>query len=96
MDLPCLITVLTEANKPRYMHVNHLVEVFKKEVEIWDFAKIQPDESQIGLAGSPTKVKKSYTKGVKQSGKIVQPANAEEAADLIVEKLKEPSLFKGG
>jgi electron transfer flavoprotein beta subunit len=89
VDLPCLITVLTEANKPRYMQIKHLVEVFKREVEIWDYAKITPDESKIGLAGSPTKVKKSYTKGAKQAGKMIEPANAEEAAQLIVEKLKE-------
>ncbi|NIZ46455.1 electron transfer flavoprotein subunit beta/FixA family protein [Entomospira nematocerorum] len=89
VDFPCLITVLAEANKPRYMHIHNLVDVFSREIEIWDFERIKPDVNQIGLTGSPTKVKKSYTKGVKQSGKIVEAANAEEAAEAIVTKLQE-------
>jgi electron transfer flavoprotein beta subunit len=89
VDTPCLITVLTEANRPRYMQVKHLVSVFNKEVELWNFDKIQPDESKIGLDGSPTKVKKSEIKSVSAAGKVVEPANAEEAAQIIVEKLQE-------
>ncbi len=85
---PCLLTVLSEANKPRYMHIRGIVEAFDKEVEIWTVDNITVDETKLGLDGSPTKVKKSFTKGAKQAGKVheVEP---KVAADIIVDKLKE-------
>lgn len=89
VDTPVLLTVLTEANKPRYMHVNNIVEAFNREVEVWGFDAIMPDENAIGLKGSPTKVKKSYTKGAKQTGKVVEPASASDAVELIMAKLHE-------
>ncbi|MGL6166856.1 MAG: electron transfer flavoprotein subunit beta [Fusobacteriaceae bacterium] len=85
---PLLLTVLAEANKPRYMHVGGIVEAFTKEVEIWTTANVKVDEAKLGLKGSPTKVRKSYTKGAKQAGKIHE-IDAKEAARLIVDKLKE-------
>ena len=46
------------------------------------------DETNIGLKGSPTRVKKSYTKGVKSAGKVYE-VDAKEGARIIVEALKE-------
>lgn len=89
---PALITVLAEANKPRYMHVAKIVEAFSKEVEIWDTTKVTVDEAKLGLKGSPTKVKKSFTKGAKEAGKIHE-VDAKEAARLIVDKLKEKFII---
>lgn len=88
VKMPCLVTVLTEANKPRYMSVKGIVEAYDKEVEVWDTTNITVDLEKLGLKGSPTKVRKSFTKGAKQAGKIheVEP---KEAAKIIVEKLKE-------
>lgn len=87
-ETPLLVTVLAEANKPRYMHVAGIVDAFTKEVEIWTTASVKVDEAKLGLKGSPTKVRKSYTKGAKQAGKIHE-VDAKEAARLIVDKLKE-------
>ncbi|MGL6065043.1 MAG: electron transfer flavoprotein subunit beta [Fusobacteriaceae bacterium] len=92
MPTPGLITVLAEANKPRYMHVDGIVSVFSREVEIWDTTKITVDETKLGLKGSPTKVRKSFTKGAKQAGKIHE-ADPKEAARLIVDKLKEKFII---
>ena len=88
VQLPALITVLSEANQPRYMRVKGIVEAFDKPVETWNFDSITVDPAVIGLAGSPTKVKKSFTKGAKQAGKVFE-LEAKEAVNLIVEKLKE-------
>merc|ERR1711991_859923 len=83
VKMPCLVTVLTEANKPRYMSVKGIVEAYDKEVEVWDTTNITVDLEKLGLKGSPTKVRKSFTKGAKQAGKIheVEP---KEAAKIIV------------
>lgn len=88
VQLPALVTVLSEANQPRYMGVGGIVEAFDKQVETWTFDDITIDPAIIGLNGSPTKVKKSFTKGAKQAGKVFE-LEAKEAVNLIVEKLKE-------
>ena len=88
VQLPALVTVLSEANQPRYMRVRGIVEAFDKPVETWTFDNITIDPAIIGLNGSPTKVKKSFTKGAKQAGKVFE-LEAKEAVNLIVEKLKE-------
>lgn len=93
VQTPALLTVLAEANKPRYMHVAGIVEAFDREVEIWDTSKITIAEEKLGLKGSPTKVKKSFTKGAKQAGKLHEPHDAKEAARLIVDKLKEKFII---
>lgn len=89
VQLPALITVLSEANQPRYMRVKGIVEAFDKPVETWNFDSITVDPAVIGLTGSPTKVKKSFTKGAKQAGKVFDDLDTKAAVNLIMEKLKE-------
>lgn len=92
VTVPCVITVLATANKARYMSVQGIVESYHREVEVWNYGNISVDEQKLGLNGSPTRVFKSFTKGAKVAGKVfeVEPA---EAADLIVEKLKEKFII---
>lgn len=90
---PCLITTLQEMNQSRYMRVSGIYDAFSEDkVEVWNVEKIEVDHSNLGLKGSPTKVKKSFTKGAKTAGKVfdVEP---KEAAKLIVEKLKEKYII---
>lgn len=90
---PCLMTILAEANKPRYMNVKNIVEAFNKEVEVWGGDRLSDiDEEKLGLKGSPTKVKKSFTKGVKAVGQLYE-VDPQEAAKIIVEKLKEKFII---
>lgn len=85
---PVLLTAIKELNVPRYMHMANIFETFKKEVKVWSANDIDVDRSLLGLAGSPTKVKKSATKEAKGAGeKINMPAK--EAAAYAVSKLKE-------
>ncbi|KZL89221.1 electron transfer flavoprotein subunit beta/FixA family protein [Clostridium magnum] len=85
---PVLLTAIKELNDPRYMNMANIFETFKKEVKVWSTADIDVDKSLLGLAGSPTKVKKSMTKEAKGQGEIInQPAK--EAAVYAVSKLKE-------
>ena len=89
VQLPALITVLAEANQPRYMRVKGIVEAYGKPIETWGFDNIEIDPAIIGLSGSPTKVHKSFTKGAKQAGKVFDNLDTKEAVNLIIEKLKE-------
>ena len=92
VDSPCLVTVLSTANKARYMSVRGIMEAFDKEVEVMGADKIEVDESKLGLKGSPTKVKKAFTKGVKSAGEIYE-VDTEEAVGIIMSKLKEKFII---
>lgn len=87
-ETPCLVTVLAEANDPRYMSIKGIVDAYNREIETWDLSNIQIEPEKLGLKGSPTKVKKSFTKGAKQAGQIYE-VDSREAALIIVDKLKE-------
>lgn len=87
--MPCLITTLKEMNSPRYMRVSGIYNAFDEDkVEKWTLNDIEVDIENIGLKGSPTKVKKSFTKGAKTAGKVYN-VDPKEGAKLIIEKLQE-------
>ncbi len=84
--LPCLITTLSEMNEPRYMNACGIVEAHEYEIKIITFDDIEVDPTNIGLKGSPTKVKRTFTKeGQNKSEKI--EVCAKEAASIIIENL---------
>lgn len=91
--LPCLLTVLASAVKPRYMSAAGIVQAYKKEVELWTADMIDVDESRLGLKGSPTKVLKAFTKGIKAPGEVFE-VDAEEAAGIIISRLKEKFIIR--
>ncbi len=91
--LPVLITALAELNKPRYMTPGGIFDAYRvRKVKVWTLQDIDVNPEDIGLKGSPTKVKKSFTKGVKQAGKVYN-LDALEAAELIVDKMKEKFIL---
>jgi electron transfer flavoprotein beta subunit len=92
VELPCLLTVLSSANKARYMSVKGIMEAFEKDIELWNFDCITVDEKKLGLNGSPTRVAKSFTKGLKSAGQIYEVSPAE-AVDIIIHKLKEKYIL---
>lgn len=94
VQMPCLITALSEMNKPRYMSVHGIIKAYReKTVRLMTFDDLKIDKDELGLKGSPTKVKKSFTKGVKSAGVIMKDLDEAEAAKVIVEKLKEKFII---
>jgi electron transfer flavoprotein beta subunit len=91
-QMPCLVTTLKDMNKPRYMTVGGVFEAFGKEVAVWGLEDLDVDPTQVGLKGSPTRVKKSYTKAAKSAGQTYE-VDPREGARLVVEKLKEKFLI---
>ena len=83
----CLLTVLASAFEARYMSVSGIMEAYDKEVEVWSADKIDVEEGKLGLAGSPTKVFKSFPKAMKAPGEVHE-VTPEEAVELIVNQLK--------
>ncbi len=91
-ETPALITVLSSANKARYMSVRGIVEAYGKEVEVWGADKIDVPEEKLGLKGSPTKVKQAFAKGLKGAGEFYE-VDPEEAVSIIISKLKEKFII---
>lgn len=92
VELPCMLTLLATANKPRYMSVSNIMEAYEKEIEIWTADSVEVDPEKIGLKGSPTRVSKSFTKGAKAMGQLYE-VSPEEGAQIIYEKLKEKFII---
>ncbi len=92
---PVLITALSEMNKPRYMNVAGIYDAYReKQITVWGYEDIKDfvDMKNLGLKGSPTKVKKSFTKPVKAAGELHE-VTADEAVALIVDKLKSKHIL---
>ena len=85
---PCLLTAIEELNHPRYMNVGLIFDTANKEVKIMTSADLDVEANEIGLNGSPTKVKKSMTKEAKGAGEIVKDS-VPEAVSYVLSKLKE-------
>jgi electron transfer flavoprotein beta subunit len=92
VEMPCVLTVLATANKARYMTVSGIMDAFDKEVEIWTASKIDIEPEKLGLKGSPTRVKKSFTKAQKGAGETFE-VDPEEGVNIIINKLKEKHII---
>ena len=93
---PCLITALAELATPRYMTVHGIFDAYReKEVKVWTLEELKDtvDMANIGLKGSPTNVKQSFTKQAKGKGLYYKDLSAEEAVETIVAKLEERHII---
>lgn len=87
--MPCLLTALSEMNKPRYMTPGGIYDAYREKT-VTEFHRDDLDvaDENIGLKGSPTRVAKSFTKQLKGKGTVVQ-LDTEESVDFLIEKLQE-------
>ena len=93
---PCLITALSELATPRYMTVHGIFDAYReKEVKVWTLEELKDtvDMANIGLKGSPTNVKQSFTKQAKGAGTVLKDVSADEAVKAIIAKLEEKYII---
>ena len=81
-QLPILITSIKTMNEPRLMNAFDIWETYDKDIHLITFDDLEIDKDQIGLLGSPTRVKKTYTKQVMQKSPK-EHLEPEEAAKKI-------------
>ena len=89
---PALMTVLASGYKARYMNVAGIVDAYDREIDIWGDDKVDLPAEKLGLKGSPTRVNKAFTKGIKAAGEVHE-VDPEQAVNLIVSKLKEKFII---
>lgn len=86
--MPCVITALSELNEPRYMTPGGIFDAYDAEITTWGRADLKDvDDSNLGLAGSPTQIAKASDKVRKGKGVMMTAETPEEGVDYIMDKL---------
>lgn len=92
--LPILVTSLKESNKPRYRTIKGVIDALKAEIPEIRFADLPGiDETKIGLKGSPTRVKATFTPKRNATGEVMEAVNPQETAKALIGKLVEAKLL---
>lgn len=96
--LPALLTVTNLANEPRLPALKGMLAAKKKQIIIWPpkdkgLEDMGIDEQKAGLAGSPTRVEKSYwVTREKSDCRLAKGENTSELVADLLEKLKEDGV----
>ena len=92
--LPVLCTATKESNKPRYGTVKRKIASLKAEIpEITLADLVGADQSKMGLKGSPTKVKATFTPQRTASGVNIEGNNPAEMAGSLIVKLADAKIL---
>ena len=92
--LPAVITVIKTKDEPRRPTIKSKLAAKKvpiTEITLADIVDI--DKTQIGLNGSPTKVKKTFTPELKGAGMIIEAETGKEAAAKLAAELVAKELI---
>jgi len=84
MAMPCLVTVTKPAFEPRLPTIKTKMAAKRAEIGAITSADVELDATQIGLKGSPTKVKKTFTPEVKKGGLRITEENGAAAGKKLV------------
>ncbi len=91
--LPCVLTTLSGMNTPRFMNCNDIVDLMKEDkVKVMTNADLGLDPSLVGFAGSPTSVKRTFTKDVSAETNTYN-LSEQETATMIAKTLKEKQII---
>ena len=81
--LPCLITVVKELNSPRYARIGGIFDAYAKDIHKMTIADVTVDMDTIGLKGSPTNVKRTFSPEPKGAGVMLEGADSNTVSELI-------------
>jgi electron transfer flavoprotein beta subunit len=92
--MPVVLSVLREINHPRYPTVPMRLKAEDAPVILWNNKEMNLDTSTIGLNGSATQVRKIFSPE-RAKGEIIGDGvnNPQEAAHLLIDKLREKDLL---
>ena len=92
--LPAMISVMREANRPRYPRVPMRLAAEDAVVTLWDNQAMKLDEGMVGLKGSATQVRRIFSPE-RAKGEILGDGlgDPDEAARLLVGKMIEKDLL---
>ena len=94
-NLPAVMTVLKEADAPRFAPLAGAIRAAKSTITVLNEKDVEADPAKIGLKGSPTKVVTIFPPPVKGGGEKVV-ASGTEAAKAILDFMERKGLVKHG
>jgi len=92
-QLPAVLTAVKELNVPRFPSIGGIVEAFgEKKPMLWNGESIGANADEMGLKGSPTQVKKTFSPPVKGVGKMLN-GSPKEAVSSLIQELREKHIL---
>lgn len=85
--MPCVITVTKPSFNPRFPTIKSKMAANRAVIPTLTVEDLTVDSTRIGLKGSPTKVKKSFTPPRKQGGVTIAEETCEASAKKLFELL---------
>lgn len=94
VNMPCLITFTKPSWEVRYPTIQRKLEADKADIEVLGAEDIPGlEKEQIGLSGSPTRVKKTYVPVKRKAGVFVREETEEQTGRRIFELLDNAGLL---
>lgn len=92
-QMPCVITAIKELNVPRYANICGIYDAYReKEVKIMLAKDLDMNPDYMGLNGSPTNVRQTFTPAPKGQGVMLEGTGKETMHDLV-SRLKEKHII---
>ncbi len=81
--LPAVMTVLKDADAPRFAPLSGAIRASRAEVAVLNEVDVAADPSKIGLKGSPTKVVRIFPPPVRGGGRKIVASGAAAAKEIV-------------
>lgn len=90
VPLPCVVSVKTACNEPRFMDFRLKPQAFVDgSLTVWDAQAIQADPGCIGLPGSPTEVTELAAAALRERKRIFITGTPDETAARLAELIRQ-------
>lgn len=95
LPMPCLITVRSELNRPRYAYMARIVEAHREfTLKVWNADDLGMDPALCGLAGSPTRVVRELAPEPVSDVEMIGGPDPREQVRLLIERLRSDSVLQ--
>jgi electron transfer flavoprotein beta subunit len=91
IDLPCVLSIQTGINEPRYVGIRGIRKVASVEIPFWGTADLGLEADSVGAAGAQVKRLDYFVPELGEGAEILE-GSTDEVADKLIELLK----AKGG
>jgi len=95
--LPALLTVLKEIAEPRYAPLPSVIRGLRAEIPVWGIADLDLDAHEVGLAGSPTQVRRIFAPPPRTGGDVIagDDGNPDRVVNLLLDRLLADGVLEG-
>ncbi len=94
--LPCLLTVLKEIGEIRYAALPEVIRGLRTPVPLWTAKDMELDPQEVGLAGSPTAVRRIFAPPQRTGGPVVSvDGDADRVARETIDRLLADGVLEG-